>query len=124
MSKMRKLLVIDDDHIFLKITKIRLSKKFKDRLEIHTAIDLIEIEERMMNDDYDFYFIDINMPETTGWEVVKKYKEKLKNPSCTAFICSSSIDPEDKKRAEENSDVIEKMLSKPIDPEFIGKLIG
>ena len=59
------------------------------------------------------------MPEITGWQVIERYKEKLKSPSCNALICSSSIDPRDPSKAAEMNDVIEKMISKPIDLDLI-----
>ncbi len=118
MSKAYKFLLIDDDLIFLRIAKFQLQKKLDVDVEVFTAANLAQIEERM-EDDYDMVFIDLNMPETTGWEVIEKYKDKLKQPSCTALICSSSIDPRDKQRAEDMSDVIDKMISKPIDVDLV-----
>lgn len=118
MSKAYKFLLIDDDLIFLRIAKFQLEKKLNIDVEVFTAANLAQIEERM-EDDYDMVFIDLNMPETTGWEVIERYKDKLKQPSCIALICSSSIDPRDKERADNMSDVIEKMISKPIDIDLV-----
>ena len=118
MRETNRILLIDDDKLFLKIATFQLTKKLENVVEIYTANTLAEIEEKM-EDDYDLILIDLNMPETTGWEVIKRYHDKLKSPSCTALICSSSIDPRDFQRAEEMSDVVEKMISKPLDVKLI-----
>jgi len=115
---MNRILLIDDDAIFLKIAKLAISRKLSGVVEVHTAINLTEIEQKM-EEDYDIILIDLNMPEITGWQVIDRYKEKLKSPSCTAIICSSSIDPRDLSKAAEMNDVIEKMISKPIDVDLI-----
>jgi CheY-like chemotaxis protein len=119
MKKVNKILIIDDDLIFLRIAGFQLQKKLEEQVvEVHTAATLGEIEEKMEN-IYDMIFIDLNMPEISGWEVIERYKESLKSPNCTAFICSSSIDPKDHKRAEDMKDIIEKMISKPIDIDLV-----
>ena len=54
---MYRILLIDDDAIFLKIAKLTISKKLPDLLEVHTALNLAEIEQKM-EEDYDMVFID------------------------------------------------------------------
>ncbi len=118
MAKTYKLLLIDDDEIFLKLAKLRFKMKLKDLVEVFTAMNISEIDQQMKH-DFDMVFIDLNMPRITGWQVIEKYKNKLSLPSCTAFICSSSIDPKDHLKAANMSSIIEKMISKPIDIDYI-----
>ena len=64
-------------------------------------------------------FLDINMPTLNGWEVmdiIAHYPESIKK-NLTIFILSSSIDPLDKEKANENplvSGYLEKPLSRKV----------
>jgi CheY-like chemotaxis protein len=122
MVKVHKILVIDDDLIFLKIAEMLLKIEFKDSVEVFTAKDLQEIDLKM-KEKYDMILIDLNMPEISGWQVIERYEEKLKDPDCSALICSSSIDPDDHQKANEMNDVIEEMISKPIDVAILKKYL-
>ncbi|GAB5563819.1 MAG: hypothetical protein Wins2KO_08820 [Winogradskyella sp.] len=123
MTKVYKLLLIDDDEIFLKLAKMRFKMKLSGKVTISTAMNASEISEQMEKSQFDMIFIDLNMPGITGWQVIEKYKDKLALPSCTAFICSSSIDPKDHLKAANMSGIIEKMISKPIDIDYIRTFI-
>ena len=58
--------------------------------------------------------LDINMPVMNGWEFAKSYQElPAELRSSKIFILSSSIDPQDKEKAEE-SPVIDGFYSKPL----------
>jgi len=65
-------------------------------------------------------FLDINMPTMSGWEFldeVMSFPGELRS-QIAIFILSSSIDPEDIKRAE-NHPLVQKYFSKPISKELV-----
>lgn len=66
---------------------------------------LIELNQSLVSkDDVVVVFLDLNMPILDGWGFLKEYenhKDKLKF-NTKIFVLSSSINPDDKARAEEN----------------------
>ncbi len=68
-------------------------------------------------------FLDLNMPIIGGWEFMAKMKEKFIHqfPGIKVVILSSSIDPDEKKRADENPNVIA-FLNKPLTMDMINTL--
>lgn len=82
------------------------------------AKNLSEVELKM-KEQYDLVLIDLNMPDTSGWEIINKYQEELQKPTRKAFICTSSIDPRDHQRAAEMNHIVERVISKPIDVSII-----
>jgi len=123
MNKGTRILVIDDDPIFLHIANVVLKRDLEGNVEVFSAQNKSEIAENMQH-TYDAIFIDLNMPETTGWEVIELYKEKLMNDSCAVIICSSSIDPRDQQRAQDLNDVVDKMIAKPIDTDLVRAILA
>lgn len=65
-------------------------------------------------------FLDINMPTLSGWEFMEQYehlREEIKQ-NISVYIVSSSVDKDDKSKAEANPD-IKGFLSKPLNREII-----
>ena len=126
-----KILLIDDDaminyfhrRVILKAgltSSIIVSNNGKEGIE-----ELLTIEEYNLNDIKSsvIVFLDINMPVMDGWtflEVFKEIKEKL-NFEIKIFVLSSSINPDDKVRAEKNS-FVAKYINKPLTKESISFL--
>ncbi len=112
MSKLVKtVLLVDDDHMtnFLHqrvISKaqlcsdIQVARNGKEGLE-----KLIEINDTISSaEDTVVVFLDLNMPILDGWGFLKEYesqKDKL-NFKTKIYVLSSSLNPDDKERAEEN----------------------
>jgi CheY-like chemotaxis protein len=69
-------------------------------------------------------FLDINMPLMNGWEFIAEYDKlpKEQKENIIVVMVSSSLNPEDKKRAASNS-TITKFVSKPLNREVIEKLV-
>jgi CheY-like chemotaxis protein len=67
--------------------------------------------------------LDINMPKMNGWqfmEAFEKFPAGIKK-QFSVYIVSSSVDPRDVTRAEDNENV-HGFLSKPVEPDMIAKL--
>ncbi|NQX93287.1 MAG: response regulator, partial [Flavobacteriales bacterium] len=103
----------DDDQIFITIAKLCLEGLSEDQI-IESATNLAQIDIKLQ-ETYDYVFLDLNMPEISGWEVLEKYKAQLSNPLSVVIICSSSVDTRDHERAHQLSDLVAGFISKPID---------
>ena len=67
-----KILVADDERDMVHILQEFLEAK---GFEIDAAFDGKEALEMIKTDDYDFVFVDVNMPEKTGPELVRYMKQ-------------------------------------------------
>lgn len=119
-------LLIDDDYA----TNF-LHKRFFEKAEFECAIALasngeegiemlLGMKDKLKDDDVVVIILDINMPVMDGWSFLKtfaKVKEQL-NYKTALFMVSSSINPDDRARAESNS-LVERYISKPLTKESL-----
>ncbi|MFC2109790.1 response regulator [Bacteroidota bacterium] len=70
-----------------------------------------------------FLFLDINMPEMTGWEFMDQInKAKLiAKENLLIYIISSSVDPSDLKKAKNSKNIID-FIEKPLTKRFLDSL--
>jgi CheY-like chemotaxis protein len=70
-------------------------------------------------------FLDINMPEMTGFDFLEEYKKLPENirKKCIIMMLTTSLDENDRKQAEENV-FVQRFLNKPLDREKIAQLMG
>ena len=118
MPKNQRILLVDDDPIFLTLAELAI-KKERSNVEIFKAFNGEEAIEFLSKEEVDAIFLDLNMPVMNGWEFLEVYSEKNQRNN-KIFILTSSIDPSDKKRAEENP-LVSIMLEKPLNKEKIEK---
>lgn len=91
---MKKILIIDDDKIFLKIFRDTLGKIHGEDYEIASAENG---EEGLVKTDEvrpDLIVLDIKMPKMDGIEFLKKLKEKNFDPQIPVLISSNFSDVE------------------------------
>ena len=112
MSTEYKILLVDDDPIFLILAELAIKKERSD-ISFFKANNGEEALSFLNGEEVDTIFLDLNMPVMNGWEFLETIgqKENVKNK---IHILTSSIDPSDKKKAEENPLVLS-MLEKPLD---------
>ena len=126
-----KVLLIDDDSMTNYLHKRVISNAGMASSIIVSTNGKEGIEELLKIEDADLdnikskviVFLDINMPVMDGWtflEVFKEIKNKL-NFEIKIFVLSSSINPDDKARAEKNS-FVTKYINKPLNKESISYL--
>jgi CheY-like chemotaxis protein len=119
----KTVLVIDDDFITRFLTReILIPEGFCENLE--EAIDgqeAINYFEKIKNEDNpmdnlpEVILLDLNMPVMDGWEFFETFSKKFPEfiHKTNIFIISSSINPDDEKRAV-NEPNIAGFLSKPL----------
>ncbi len=112
MPKDQRILLVDDDPIFLTLAELAIKKERAD-IEIYKAMNGEEAIAFLSKEEVDAIFLDLNMPVMNGWEFLDEMgsQQKIDNK---IFILTSSIDPSDRKKAEENP-LVASMLEKPLD---------
>ena len=84
----RKIILVDDLNLHLLSTKDRL-KKFYEVFPAQSAEMLFEILEKVVPD---LIFLDINMPEVNGYEVIKRLKEDERFAAIPVVFLTSNAD--------------------------------
>lgn len=115
-DKVKKLMMIDDNEIDLKINEklINLTKLFDEIIICKSGEEALDfLSSNLESPEYlpDFILLDIQMPGMDGFEFLEHYKPFPMK--CPVAMLSSTLDFGDIKRAEANPYVI-KLLKKPL----------
>ena len=121
MPKEQRILLVDDDPIFLTLAELAI-KKERTNVEIFKAFNGEEAIDFLSKAEVDTIFLDLNMPVMNGWEFLEEFASSGNN-SNKIYILTSSIDPSDRKRAEENP-LVSSMLEKPLNKEKIERSLS
>ena len=120
---MPNLFVADDDELFKRVLKITLIKYplFKNVLYFESGLPLINYLKKNYNDRSnlpDVLFIDLGMPASSGWDVLKFLDLYLPAfaKRISIYVISVSIDPRDRERAL-RYDFVKDYLYKPLQKE-------
>ena len=125
-----KFILVDDDDL----TNLIHDMTLKDALGEKVLVETFEKPEEALefiqntyaeNSDHTILFLDINMPGINGWEFLERYEKfsPAVKSRINIYILSSSVDPRDVRRAEENKNVLG-FLSKPLSAENISSITG
>lgn len=121
MNKPVKILLVDDDDIFLMLAKINIEKVMPDAT-IFTASNGEEAVTFILNNEVDTIFLDLNMPIMDGWGFLEQLKIHNKINQ-KLHVVTSSIDPSDRKKAEDNP-LVSSMVEKPLDKQKLTSAMG
>ena len=129
MMALKKLTLVDDDDVFVFLTKRMLEKyKLVDLIKIFdNGYDaLVYINENLNNIEAlpDIILLDLSMPIMDGWQFLQEYVKI--NPKIgkkiTIYICSSSISPDDVTRAKTINEVSD-FIIKPVTKEKLMEML-
>jgi CheY-like chemotaxis protein len=124
MSK--KVAIVDDDDIFQFTTKIKFEKLglVEDVMIFNDGEEAIQFIQSGDKDDMpEILLLDINMPIVDGWDFLELFEKvpKEKQQMMEILMLSSSINPDDVKRAEANAYVVD-YITKPISDADVKKI--
>jgi CheY-like chemotaxis protein len=114
--------LIDDDEIFLMISTVNL-KTVCSNVEILTATNGQEGLLQLNNARPNVILLDVNMPIMGGWEFLEKLSAAGigVNFDFPIYITTSSVDPEDKRRAQLHP-LVKGFIEKPLTAEKIREM--
>ncbi len=121
MHDLNKILLVDDDPIFLTLAELAI-KKEKNQVEIFKAMNGEEAINFLKSQSVDIIFLDLNMPVMNGWEFLEALPQ-IDNWGKQVYVLTSSIDPSDQRKADENP-LVTSMLEKPLDKDKITSTLG
>lgn len=128
MKKIQNLYLVDDDDIYVFLTrKIIEETQLTEHIEVfNNGQDALEYLKNLQDESMlpEIILLDLFMPVMDGWEFLEEFamlKPKL-NRKITIYVTSSSISPNDMQRAKNISDVTDYVI-KPINKERFVELI-
>ncbi|GAA4086978.1 response regulator [Mucilaginibacter panaciglaebae] len=121
---MTDLLILDDDPLQHMVLQLMIDKycpcKVRHYYDGNSVIDYLNEHSTDYEMLPDVIFLDINMPQITGWQFLENYKTlavQLKK-NIDIYIVSSSIHPHDLKRVN-NYPFVKSYLIKPLTREIL-----
>jgi CheY-like chemotaxis protein len=123
---MKKVYLIDDDDIFVFLTKKTILKVtanvdvevFSDGLQAITHLKQIKDQPELLPD---VIFLDLNMPVMDGWEFLAEYQQLFASfaKQNELYIVSSSISPHEMERSKSISAVSEFIIKPLVKEKFL-----
>lgn len=127
MTNFKQIILIDDDYAtnFYHEIVVTDSGKVKEQKFFSSTVEALEYfkDQEKKTDPVlpEIIFLDINLPEMTGWEFLEEFKDLDLTPMPTVIMLSTSMNPLDKIKAEDNPLVLE-LIDKPLTVEYLADL--
>src|SRR5580692_5067308 len=126
--KYKKAMVIDDNQIDLYIAEmVMATTKFSEKVVcVSSAKEALAYLKPLYENPVELpglIFLDINMPEMTGFDFLNEYQHLPENirKKCIIMMLTTSLDENDRKQAEDNQ-FVKRFLNKPLDRDKIAQL--
>jgi CheY-like chemotaxis protein len=127
--KYKYVMVIDDNQIDLYIAeKVMETTRFAEKVicvsSAREALEYLKPLHEKPDELPGLIFLDINMPEMTGFDFLNEYQHLPENirKRCIIMMLTTSLDQNDRKQAEENQ-FVKRFLNKPLDRDKITQLM-
>lgn len=111
-TKLKSVLLVDDDNScnFLHRRLLRKSERVEQIAIANDGLEALEYIKECPNSEQacpEVIFLDINMPRMNGWEFLEAYKNlpPEQKKSIVLIMLTSSLNPDDKKRADQYEEV-------------------
>jgi CheY-like chemotaxis protein len=122
-------MVIDDNQIDLYIAEmVMATTQFAEKVicvsSAREALAYLKPLYETVDELPSLIFLDINMPEMTGFDFLNEYQHLPENirKKCIIMMLTTSLDENDRKQAEGNQ-FVKRFLNKPLDRDKIAQLI-
>lgn len=110
MSRIRKVLIIDDEHDILEMLGLRL---MSEGFDVTSAYDGLRGVESVKKDKPDAIILDLIMPVMDGWEVCEKLKSDESTKDIPIILATAAVSNDLEEKA--NRVGIVRVLKKPFD---------
>jgi CheY-like chemotaxis protein len=129
MKNIKNLMLVDDDEIFVYLTKKTISQtslveRIKEFDNGQDALDFLKHNRENPDRLPEVILLDLNMPIMDGWQFLEEFsalKPPIKN-RVRIYICTSSISPDDASRAKTMSEVTD-FIIKPFTKDKLTEMI-
>ncbi len=119
MPILKKLILIDDDPLCIKIIQV-ISKSIMPDLDIHIFTEPRQGLDHLLNittedDARHVVLLDLNMPQLSGWDILKalESRKEIIMQNCSLYIISTSLESNDRSLAAGNP-MVSGFFEKPI----------
>lgn len=118
---MIKIVLIDDDPISNFVTEKLIQRNIMQPCKVFSFDNAVDALRDIYQISPHYLFLDLNMPEMTGWDFLEMFQPPQSNPEI--YILSSSVDERDIIKANQYHQV-KKYLSKPLIKQYINLIFG
>ncbi len=118
--RVQKILVLDDDKIQHFLFRKRLDFLFPEMMVFFKSTPFEAVDFLKVN-KVDLIFLDLNLPEMTGWDFVELLKKN--SIESRIILVSGSVSFEDQQRVK-NDGMIEAIYEKPIKDTDLQEILG
>lgn len=126
MKNINSIFVVEDDPISSYVTKLALDQhpSFKKSTEFKNGKEVVDfLKENSSNRLLpELILLDINMPVLDGWGFLDSFSEMKINKMISVVMLTSSINPEDIKKAQSH-ELVRGFLSKPLNKEKLDEIL-
>jgi len=126
MNNFKFLLFIDDDkasnfyHEYI-LKDSDIVEETKSFLSSSDALNYFKEAKKNQHKVPEFIFLDLNIPQINGWEFLAEFEKISLEIRPKIIFLSNSVNPIDKKSAEENIAVLE-LINKPLTLDYLQNL--
>ncbi|WP_044201989.1 response regulator [Flammeovirga sp. OC4] len=128
-KKLNKVLIVDDsaaDIFIMKrvINRAEVTNEVIEKYGVQEALDYLSTKENNEYPNPNIIFLDINMPNKTGWDFLDEYEKLDMSMRADVIICmiTTSKDPSERDRAKKFK-IVGDFLLKPLTKEKIFEII-